>query len=137
MIIPTKYKNIKFITNADLAKINNEITELYSIADYLISDYSSGFVGYLSLDRKMGFLLADKKQYSNIRGYTLENFDEYLPGEKVYSLDEFKKFICNLNSPEDPYKEERRKVKLIFAGDYKDQNCKSYTDYYLENKKDQ
>ena len=137
VIIPKKYQNIRFITNADLAKINTEITELYSIADYLISDYSSGFVGYLSLDRKMGFLLADKKQYSSIRGYTLENFDEYLPGEKVYSLEEFKKFISNLNSPEDTYKEERRRVKLIFAGDYKDQNCKSYTDYYLENKKDQ
>ncbi len=135
VIIPTNYKNIKFINNADLTRLNVEIPELYSIADALITDYSSGFIGYLSLDRKMGFLLADSEQYSNDRGYTINNFKDYLPGDKIYTREAFLDFLNNLASPNDPFKEERHRVKMIFAGDYKDQNCKSYTDYYLENKK--
>ena len=137
VIISNKYKNIKFLTNQDLALLDYSSHDLYSISDSLISDYSTSYLGYLVLDRKVGFILTDKAQYTKERGYTLENWEDMLPGDKMYSKEDFYKFLKDVKSPDDKYKEARKKVMLDYVGDYKDQNCKSYTDHYLKNKKGQ
>lgn len=137
VIIQKEFKNIKFITNQSLADLNLGINELYSIADALISDFSSAYFSYLSLDRKLGFALGDKEEYSVERGYTLDNWEDLLPGDKMYSKEELFNFLDNISNKADPYKEKRKEVRLKYTGDYKDQNCKSYTDYYLESKKEQ
>ena len=132
VIVTNEYKNIKFINNEDLALLDLSSHDLYSVADCLISDYSTSYLGFLSLDRKVGFILTDKEQYTKDRGYTLENWEDMLPGEKMYTKDDLYAFLKEIKNPEDKYKEARRKVKLDYTGDYKDQNCKSYTDYYLK-----
>ena len=91
-------------------------------------------MSFLSLDRKEGFILADKEKYTIDRGYSFSNLEEVLPGQKIYSKEDLISYFNNVNSLEDPYKDERRRIKLMFTGDYKDQNCKSFTDYYLKEK---
>ena len=134
VVIPNGFKNIHFITNQTLSFIDIGITELYTVADSLITDFSNSYLGYLALDRKEGFILADKEQYKKSRGFTLENPEDYLPGPKIYTKEDLISFFNNVNSPKDPFKDERKRIRLLLTGDYKDQNCKTFTDYYLETK---
>ena len=130
VIIPPNMDNIYFLTNRFLSDLHISNNILYTICDSLITDYSSAYLSYLDLDRKVGFVLADRERYSS-RGWTIDNVEEMMPGDKMYTKEDLYKFFNDLPSKDDPYKAQRRDVKLKFTGDYKDQNCKSYTDIYL------
>ena len=132
VVIPEGFKNIYFLNNTILSSLNVSINELYSVTDSLLTDFSSSYMSFLSLDRKEGFILADKDKYTIDRGYSFDNLEDVLPGQKIYTKEDLISYFNNVNSDEDPYKEKRREIKLKFTGDYKDQNCKSFTDYYLK-----
>lgn len=132
VITPKDCKNIYFINNSMLSNLNVGINEVYSVVDALISDFSTSYFGFLPLDRKEAFILADRKEYSEKRGYTVDDPESLFPGQKIYTKEEFFSFLENVNSDEDPFKEARRDILLRFVGDYKDQNCKSFTDHYLK-----
>ena len=131
VIIPKGYKNIHFINNDLLSDLDLTINEVYTVIDVLITDFSNSYLGFLPLDRKEAFLLGDMEDYNAKRGYTVDDVKSIMPGEKIYTKEEFFKFLENINN-EDPYKDARRDILLRFVGDYKDQNCKSFTDYYLK-----
>lgn len=134
VVIPKGFKNIYFLNNTILSSLDVSINELYSVTDSLLTDFSSSYMSFLSLDRKEGFILADKEKYTIDRGYSFANLEDVLPGQKIYSKEDLISYFNNVNSPDDPYKEDRRRIKLMLTGDYKDQNCKSFTDYYLKEK---
>ena len=131
VIIPPNMDNIYFVSNKFLVDLNISNNILYTICDSLITDYSSAYLSFLDLDRKVGFVLIDQDKYTSSRGYTLDNVEDMMPGDKMRTKEDLYKFFDDLASKNDPYKEQRRDVKLKFTGDYKDQNCKSYTDIYL------
>lgn len=65
----------------------DDISPLYTIADILITDYSSVFFDYANLRRPMIFYMYDKKDYAgDIRGFYL-SLDE-LPGPIVTTEDD-------------------------------------------------
>ena len=132
VVIPNGFKNIYFINNQILSDLDLSINEVYTVVDVLITDYSNSYLGFLPLDRKEAFLLGDMEDYNAKRGYTVDDVKSIIPGEKIYTKDEFFKFLETANSDYDPYKEARHDILLRFVGDYKDQNCKSFTDYYLK-----
>ena len=78
----SKYEG--FIYNAsDL----DDITDLYLIADVLITDYSSVFFDFANLNRKMVYYMYDLEEYKNdIRGFYI-SLDE-LPGRIVTTEDQ-------------------------------------------------
>ena len=65
----------------------DDITPLYTIADLLITDYSSVFFDYANLRRPMIFYMYDKQAYANdIRGFYIDL--EELPGPIVETEDD-------------------------------------------------
>jgi hypothetical protein len=50
------------------------------------------------------------------RGFVTEDPLEYMPGEKVYTLEDMQRYIENLLSGQDLFREQRRQVCQMFNG---------------------
>ena len=81
--------NIIILENDDLARADVQINEILGYADALISDYSSVAIDYALLDRPIGFTLDDEKDYNVSRGFLWENLNDWLPGNEIYSFEDF------------------------------------------------
>jgi len=109
----------------------DDITPLYTIADVLVTDYSSVFFDYANLGRPMVFYMYDKKAYADdIRGFYIDL--EELPGPIVETEEEliaqirhaeqvaplyeekYKKFNQKYNSHDDG-NASRRVCELLFG----------------------
>ena len=85
----------------------DDITPLYTVADLLITDYSSVFFDYANLSRPMIFYMYDKEAYADdIRGFYI-NLEE-LPGPIVQTEDEL---LAAIRSAESSAEEYARKYK--------------------------
>lgn len=66
----------------------DDISELYLISDYLITDYSSVFFDYANLKRPMLFYTYDLEKYRDIlRGFYID-IEEELPGPLLFTTEE-------------------------------------------------
>ena len=104
------YTNIRYVTEEMLQKSGIQLYELVGLMDGLISDYSSIAVDYMLLDRPLGYVLTDLESYRNTRGFVFENPEAYMPGEKIYNLEDLKDYFSHTAVGEDPFKEERRRL---------------------------
>jgi CDP-glycerol glycerophosphotransferase (TagB/SpsB family) len=86
-------KNIKWITNDILVEKELSIYNLLSNTDILITDYSSIYFDFLLLDKKIIFLPVDLDYYKKNRGFELEPYEFWTPGEKVFCIDDLEKAI--------------------------------------------
>lgn len=106
----TNLDNIKFINNEDLININEQLNSLLAQADVLLTDYSSVYFDFLLLNRPIGFIHEDVKEYDDHRGFILEPINYWTPGEKISSFDNLKAFIIDINNGVDNYKKKREEV---------------------------
>ena len=104
------YTNIRYVTEEMLQKSGIQLYELVGLMDGLISDYSSIAVDYMLLDRPLGYVLTDLESYRSTRGFVFEHPEEYMPGEKIYNLEDLKDCFSHIAVGEDPFKEERRRL---------------------------
>ena len=104
------YTNIRYVTEEMLQKSGIQLYELVGLMDGLISDYSSIAVDYMLLDRPLGYVLTDLESYRSTRGFVFEHPEEYMPGEKIYNLEDLKDYFSHIAVGEDPFKEERRRL---------------------------
>jgi CDP-glycerol glycerophosphotransferase len=66
----------------------DDISELYLISDYLITDYSSVFFDYANLKRPMLFFTYDLEKYRDVlRGFYID-IEEELPGPLLFTTEE-------------------------------------------------
>lgn len=103
--------NIVTITNQMLLKLNINPYSLLGNSEALITDFSSVYLDYLLLDKPIAFELNDQEKYKNGIGYVMDNPDEYMVGYKIFSLDDFLKFIVDIKNNNDFYKKERTILK--------------------------
>lgn len=115
-------EHIKFITDDKLLKFNVQVNQLLENADILLTDYSSVFYDYLLLNRPIGFMIRDIKEYS--RGFFSDDPLSEMPGEKISSLQQLKEFIENCNMRIDPYESERNLIKNKIYKNFDSNNCK-------------
>lgn len=115
-----KYPNIKFINNMDLSNNDMNNFDLFVKSDALITDFSSIYIGYLLLNKPIGFIYSDLEFYKQNRGLTIDNIEDVQPGDKIHNLDEFKKFIYKIALGIDSYKDDRLKVKEMLLGNFDD-----------------
>lgn len=82
----------------------DDITQLYIIADLLITDYSSVFFDYANLNRPMIFYMYDLEEYATgIRGFYIDVNE--LPGPIVKTEDELIREISSLDKMHEKYSE--------------------------------
>ncbi len=92
------YSNIKVIENKDLVRTNSQLYELLGNADSLITDYSSVYYDYLLVERPIALTIDDLEEYKRDVGFVFENYFDEIKGEYLKTVDDFERFIRNINS---------------------------------------
>lgn len=104
--IEETYSNILFI------KPFEDIYPLLPVSDYLITDYSSIYFDYLLLDKEIIFYPFDYTEYLNEDRKLYFDYNEVIPGEKVYT---FEKLLDTLSILTDlDFSKERQVIKNEF-----------------------
>ncbi|WP_300809562.1 CDP-glycerol glycerophosphotransferase family protein [uncultured Acetatifactor sp.] len=133
MQLKETYQNLKgmkniYILDGDSVKEHSiDNYRLMKSCDAMISDFSSAPYSFILLNRPIAFELSDFSHYK--LGFSVDNIDAFLPGERLNSIDDFKEFILNVLNNEDTYKEERcRLVDWLYR--YKDgDSCRRLAEY--------
>jgi len=120
----TNMEYLILLSHQEFTKRKMELYTLLKQSDALITDYSSVFYDYLLLNRPIAFTEDDLNEYSNNRGYVMPNPEDYKPGYKIKSKEDFFKFIDDITNDIDTFQLERTRVNKL-ANDYTDgNNCK-------------
>lgn len=107
--------NILIITDELLNNYGVNTHNLMNRADSLISDYSGVTFEYFLLDKPTGYYIPDIEKYT--RGFSVEDPFQYMPGNKIYTIDQFVNYLDGLNNGKDEYKAERQKLVEELFGD--------------------
>lgn len=116
--------NIVCIDNSDIIDTEEHMYSIFNEIDVLITDYSSIYVDFLLLDKPIGFMYDDFKEYKDSRGFVFEDLEELMPGQKITSLKELENFIKDVTNNVDTYKEHRDKINHKFNENNNKDNCK-------------
>lgn len=120
----TNMEYLILLSHQEFVRRNMELYSLLKQSDALITDYSSVFYDYLLLNRPLAFTEDDINEYSHNRGYAMSNPNDYKPGYKIRTKDNFLQFINDMANNIDTFQQERLKVNKL-ANDYTDgENCK-------------
>jgi len=129
-VFKKQFDNIRFIQDDELHCKDIQLYDMMAKTDALITDYSSVFIDYLLLDKPMGFIANDFKRYEQSRGVPFENFLEILPGQLIYTIDDFKEFITHILQDVDTDKQKRDRL-LPQVHDYADaKSCERIKNYF-------
>lgn len=115
--------NIRVIDNSELANANVQLYHLLHYADALITDFSSVFCDYLVLDKPIGFIVNDIKEYTKGRGFVFENPIDYMPGDIIDDENKLQGFFYNLSCNIDVFKQKRHSLAKIYNDYYDCNNC--------------
>lgn len=108
-----EFSNIFVCDQSLLDTCGVSVYALLSMADALITDYSSVYFDYLLLDRPIGFTVEDMSKYEEDRGFVFDNPNDYMPGMKIHNQEEMITFVKDLTEANDLYKEERKKINEV------------------------
>jgi len=116
-------ENVILLTDDDL---KGDLLDLYDVlgaCDILITDYSSVYVDYLILNRPIIFLVPDLEIYRVRRGFVLEPFEYWTPGEKVRNMNDLLLSLEKIILGNDEYRNHREVLIKIFHKYRDDKNC--------------
>lgn len=116
-------KNIVFLNNDLLCEKDIQTNQILGCADALISDYSSAAVDYMLLDRPIAFTLDDVEEYKESRGFFFENIEDWLPGKKLYTFDDFYHFVKEVCKGEDSTRTIRKELMRTMYKYHDNKNC--------------
>lgn len=128
-ILNIDMSRIRFLQDDDLERMDVQLYECLSVTDLLLTDYSSVYFDYLLLNRPIGFLHEDIDSYAKGRGFLFDNFQDYMPGKKLYSLKDCVDFLIEFSFGIDDFKDQRAEVNRV-VNDYDFNNCQSILDYF-------
>lgn len=124
------FENIKFVQDDELFSKDIQLYELLGKTDALITDVSSVYVDYLLLNKPMGFILTDFKEYQETRGVLFENLIDLLPGQLIYTFEDMKQFLKNVCDGKDDFETKRKEI-LHFFHDYPNgKSCERIKEYF-------
>ncbi|MBO8174507.1 MAG: CDP-glycerol glycerophosphotransferase family protein [Thermococcus sp.] len=110
---------IKVVTNRQLIKLKLTLYDILPTADILVTDYSSVFRDYLLLNRPIVFYIPDKDIYCKTRGFILEPFELWTPGDKVKTIEELLRALDDAFENPKKWEKERLWLRDLFFK-YKD-----------------
>lgn len=103
-----KSDNIILLDANDVKKYRIDNYRLLNSADALISDYSSSIYSFMLKDCPVAFVLNDMEDYK--LGFIVDDIDEFIFGDKIFSFEDFNRFIKNCANEIDEYKEKRKEL---------------------------
>ena len=120
--------NIMLTSQRGLDRQGMDIYDLMKRSRALITDYSSVYFDYMLLDRPIGFTLGDMEKYGSERGFVVEDPEKLMPGSRLESFDDLKKFITSVSAGEDTFRKERRSVNALVNSDQSNCSAKRILD---------
>lgn len=125
-----QFSNIKILENKDLEKLKIEFYHLLGRADTILTDYSSVGNDYLLLDRPIGYVISDVEEYESSRGFLFENYEDYLPGEKIFTKEDFYQYLEDFSNGKDSYQDMRKQVRDFYWKYHDNKNCERILEYF-------
>ncbi|MBN6709941.1 CDP-glycerol glycerophosphotransferase family protein [Haemophilus haemoglobinophilus] len=110
-------------------KIVEDVNDVIGFFDLVITDYSSGHLGYLLTQKPVMFLPYDLREYNNSIGFIFP-YDEATPGPKPTTLNNFILEIEKLLTDKNYYLLERIETIKLFHN-YVNNNCKMNADFII------
>ena len=107
-----KYESdhIKIIKNEELLSRFLTLYDILPAVDILVTDYSSVYFDYLLLNRPIVFYIPDLEKYRETRGFLLEPYEKWTPGDKARTLEEL--VVALEEAINNPRKWERERLWL-------------------------
>ena len=119
--------NDRFLTQKGLLSY-----EMLRGTDALITDYSSVYFDYTLCDKPIGVVWEDIDEYRQFPGFALD-LDKYLKGaEKIYTVEDFGRFIKEVADGTDTLREERREIRDLTNISTDGQNTSRVVDFIAE-----
>lgn len=106
--------NIKVITNEDLEREFIELYHLLSLADGLLSDYSSVIIDYLLVNKPIALVLSDMDEFAQSRGFVFSPVADFFPGPIISCFDEMLEYLTNLEFIDAQWEEKRAELTSFF-----------------------
>lgn len=124
----TSLSNIMLISDDDLKKIDIGINSVMPYSDALLTDYSSASFDYMLLNKPIGYIVDDMKEYK--LGFSLEDPFKIMPGDKIYNTNQMYTFIDDIINGSDKFAEERNNVCCMVHKYRDNNNCKRLVEYF-------
>ncbi|KAF5084136.1 Teichoic acid poly(glycerol phosphate) polymerase [anaerobic digester metagenome] len=106
-------EHIHILLNDDLQKAGNTIYDFLNAVDILVTDYSSVYFDFLHLNRPIVFHVPDIEGYRKRRGFILEPFRDWAPGETSTDVDELIGALTNTLADPDRWEPERVRLRRL------------------------
>ena len=124
------YQNLCFLDDDWLEKRNLQLFEMMAEADAMISDYSSASVDYLLLNRPIAYTLDDYEEYKKSRGFVFADPLAYMPGDHLYTEDDFCRFLTELAAGQDSFANQRKEICRQFHNETEYGFCERILDSF-------
>ena len=127
-----KLSNIVFIDDLFFKKHHLTSYEFVHATDALITDYSSIYYDYLLADKPIALVWEDLEEYRQNPGFSVDLEDYCKGAEKVYTIEDFEKFVSEVAAGRDALQSARAEInaRANYASD--GQNTKRVVDFICE-----
>lgn len=105
------FSNFGVFYDDNLSKANVHLYQLLASSDAMITDYSGVYYDYLLTDNSVGLTIDDYEEYKETTGFAIPDYFELVKGEYIRDIEDLKRYVISVAEGQDPYKEEREKVK--------------------------
>lgn len=106
-------EHIHILLNDDLRRADNTIYDFLNAVDILVTDYSSVYFDFLLLNRPLVFHVLDIDDYQKQRGFILEPFRDWAPGEISTDVDELIEALTSSLAGSDRWEPERIRLRRL------------------------
>ncbi|WP_214019514.1 CDP-glycerol glycerophosphotransferase family protein [Methanoculleus sp.] len=106
-------EHIHILLNDDLRRAGNTIYDFLNAVDILVTDYSSVYFDFLHLNRPIVFHVPDIEDYRKQRGFILEPFRDWAPGESSNNVDELIGALASSLADPDRWETERVRIRRL------------------------
>ena len=89
------------------------IYDVLAFVDVLITDYSSIYFDYLLLNRPIVFYVPDLERYKETRGFLLEPYEKWTPGDKARTIPGLIQALQEAIDNPDKWKREREWLRDV------------------------
>lgn len=113
-VFQSHFDNILLVRDKDLRIMGVQLYQFVSMADAMISDYSSISIDFLLKDKPLLFTLDDYEEYDRSRGLFPKNAIDYMKGYHIYNQKELEESISEIAEGIDKYKDDRHAVMKDF-----------------------
>jgi CDP-glycerol glycerophosphotransferase len=90
--------NVVFLTDDALNERLLSVTNVLAYSAALLTDFSSVWTDYLTIDRPIGFVASDRDSYSNMRGIRPAEIMDWLPGHWLNTEGDVDRFFKDVRS---------------------------------------